>query len=341
MRWCLLLVLPIVAVRSGNDRTCFTGSEVYREDVKKRRPHTYCVKFKLGTIAKCSVTAVSKGVSSVGESICDLEGGSIICHCTKCSEDDGSLMETAMTNTKPSLERTREKDCLRNVTKTIRMSKSMGSMSSLSSNNPPMPSSSESPPRRQRNISGSQPDRPIIDDRNTTSPMVYNDPKAERELLMSLYMKLFWLFGAICVLMIIQLILIRYLRRRQHSVASHSFTPPSDATLSADRKSQQSLQSAISSILSKVREAPKSTHTDTMPTQSDPSDFFPPEAQKTPEAPTKSAKFAVRGDRTFPLAGPSSAVQSVQRDSYPDPEYYRFPRKKPSKKPVVKGWEWM
>ncbi|WKY08572.1 hypothetical protein Q1695_007810 [Nippostrongylus brasiliensis] len=158
---------------------------------------------------------------------------------------------------------------------------------------------------------------------------------------MSLYMKLFWLFGAICVLMIIQLILIRYLRRRQHSVASHSFTPPSDATLSADRKSQQSLQSAISSILSKVREAPKSTHTDTMPTQSDPSDFFPPEAQKTPEAPTKSAKFAVRGDRTFPLAGPSSAVQSVQRDSYPDPEYYRFPRKKPSKKPVVKGWEWM
>ncbi|WKY08577.1 hypothetical protein Q1695_007811 [Nippostrongylus brasiliensis] len=290
MRWCLLLVLPIVAVRSGNDRTCFTGSEVYREDVKKRRPHTYCVKFKLGTIAKCSVTAVSKGVSSVGESICDLEGGSIICHCTKCSEDDGSLMETAMTNTKPSLERTREKDCLRNV----------------------------------------------IYYWGKHSKSIWNSNQR-----MSLYMKLFWLFGAICVLMIIQLILIRYLRRRQHSVASHSFTPPSDATLSADRKSQQSLQSAISSILSKVREAPKSTHTDTMPTQSDPSDFFPPEAQKTPEAPTKSAKFAVRGDRTFPLAGPSSAVQSVQRDSYPDPEYYRFPRKKPSKKPVVKGWEWM
>ncbi|KAK6020621.1 hypothetical protein OSTOST_13721 [Ostertagia ostertagi] len=174
---------------------------------------------------------------------------------------------------------------------------------------------------------------------------------------MHTYMKLFLLLGAISLIMIAQLILIRCLRkRREAQMTSDSESPPPQAPQHArepkpgpspkhgatkgkgnflgifKKHSQPSKNQRKRESKSKESSSTATTNLSAEPTdETTGSAMYAPRGEARPSKESGSAE---------PIATPGS---NEPVESYPEPEpfYYRYPRRRPQEKKYVKGWEWM
>ncbi|XGW26099.1 hypothetical protein V3C99_007036 [Haemonchus contortus] len=129
-----------------------------------------------------------------------------------------------------------------------------------------------------------------------------------KSLLMHTYMKLFFLLGAISLIMIAQLFLIRYVRSKRRA----RFNPP--VPESPSPQSPQPSKEGVTPGLSQERLS----------------------QEKLSQEKLSQERVASKEQ-----AGPSGSQEVVETYPEPEPFYYRFPRRNPSERRSVKGWEWM